>query len=125
MLRPGAARRVLIVDDHPIVREGLRRVLEREEDLTVCGEAATVNDTRIAINELIPDLLICEISLRLGDGIELVRSVRAHHPELPILVLSTLDEAVYAERLLAVGANGYITKQAPSDEFLESLRRVT
>jgi DNA-binding NarL/FixJ family response regulator len=68
--------------------------------------------------------LICEIGLSHGEGIDLVRSVRAHHPHLPILVLSTLDEAVYAERMLSVGANGYITKQAPSDEFLVSLRRV-
>ena len=122
--RAGAARRVLIVDDHPIVREGLRRVIEGEEDLTVCGEAETAGDTRTAIIELIPDLLICEISLKHGDGIELVRHVRAHHPHLPILVLSALDEAVYAERMLSVGANGYITKQAPSEQFLVSLRRV-
>jgi DNA-binding NarL/FixJ family response regulator len=122
--RADAARRVLIVDEHPIVRHGLRRVMEREEDLIVCGEADTASGARTAIDELLPDLLICEISLKHGDGIELVRHVRAHHPRLPILVLSTLDEALYAERMLSVGANGYITKQAPSEQFLESLRRV-
>jgi DNA-binding NarL/FixJ family response regulator len=120
----GLARRVLIVDEHPIVRLGLRRVIEREQDLTVCGEAENASDTRTAIAELNPDLLICEISLRQSDGIELVRHVRAHHPQLPILVLSILDEAVYAERMLSVGANGYITKEAPSEQFLVSLRRV-
>ena len=122
--RAGHARRVLIVDEHPIVRLGLRRVIEREQDLTVCGEAENAGDTRTAIAELNPDLLICEISLRQSDGIELVRHVRAHHPQLPILVLSILDEAVYAERMLSVGANGYITKEAPSEQFLVSLRRV-
>ena len=122
--RAGLARRVLIVDEHPIVRLGLRRVIEREQDLTVCGEAENASDTRTAIAELSPDLLICEISLKQSDGIELVRYVRAHHPQLPILVLSTLDEAVYAERMLSVGANGYITKEAPSEQFLVSLRRV-
>ncbi len=122
--RAGLARRVLIVDEHPIVRLGLRRVIEREPDLTVCGEAENASDTRTAIAQLYPDLLICEISLKQSDGIELVRHVRAHHPQLPILVLSTLDEAVYAERMLSVGANGYITKEAPSEQFLVSLRRV-
>jgi chemotaxis response regulator CheB len=96
--RAGLARRVLIVDEHPIVRLGLRRVIEREQDLTVCGEAENASDTRTAIAELSPDLLICEISLKQSDGIELVRYVRAHHPQLPILVLSTLDEAIYAVR---------------------------
>jgi DNA-binding NarL/FixJ family response regulator len=117
-------RRALIVDDHPIVREGLRRVMEHEDDLTVCGETEKLSDTRTAINELIPDVLVCEINFRHCDGIELVRCVRAHHPQLPILVLSTLEETVYAERLLTAGANGYIMKQAPSELFLMSLRRV-
>jgi DNA-binding NarL/FixJ family response regulator len=123
----GAARRVrrvLIADDHPVVRLGLRRIVEQEGDLTVCGEAETVADTRAAIEELHPDVLITEISLRQVDGIELVRYVRAHHPQLPILVLSAQDEGLYAERMLTVGANGYIMKQASSEQFLVSLRRV-
>ncbi len=124
---PGAkrrARRVLIVDDHPIVRQGLRRVMEAEEDLTVCGEAETARDARTAIKELDPDVVIADISLKQGDGIELVRDVRAHYPQLPILVLSMHDETIYAERMLSAGANGYIMKQAASDQFLISLRRV-
>src|SRR6202166_77439 len=88
-------RRVLIVDDHPIVRQGLRRVMENEEDLTVCGEAETARDARAAIKELNPDVMIADISLKQGDGIELVRDVRAHHPQLPILVLSMHDETIY------------------------------
>src|ERR1700674_3626672 len=117
-------RRVLIVDDHPIVRQGLRRVMENEEDLTVCGEAETARDARIAIKELNPDVMIADISLKQGDGIELVRDVRAHYPNLPILVLSMHDETIYAERMLSAGANGYIMKQAASEQFLISLRRV-
>src|ERR1700720_2966719 len=118
------ARRVLIVDDYPIVRQGLRRVMENEDDLTVCGEAVTASDARTAIKELNPDVMIADISLKQGDGIELVRDVRAHHPQLPILVLSMHDETIYAERMLSAGANGYIMKQAASEQFLVSLRRV-
>ena len=117
-------RRVLIVDDHPIVREGLRSIMDGEDDLTVCGEAETVREARTAIKELHPDAVITEFSLKQGDGIELVRDVRAHHPQLPILVLSSHDEAIYAERMLAAGANGYIMKQAASEQFLGSLRQV-
>jgi DNA-binding NarL/FixJ family response regulator len=117
-------RRVLIVDDHPIVRQGLSRVVDNEEDLKVCGEAETARDARIAIKELNPDLVITDISLKQGDGIELVRDVRAHYPTLPILVLSMHDETIYAERMLSAGANGYIMKQAASEQLLISVRRV-
>jgi DNA-binding NarL/FixJ family response regulator len=118
------ARRALIVDDHPIVRQGLRRLMESEDDLTVCGEAESARDARKAIKELNPDAIIVDITLKQGDGIELVRDVRAHHPQLPILVLSMHDEAIYAERMLSAGANGYIMKQAASEQFLAALRRV-
>jgi len=121
--KPRLPRRVLIVDDHPIVRQGLRRIMENEEDLIVCGEAETARDARTAIKELNPDVMIADISLKQSDGIELVRDVRAHHPQLPILVLSMHDEAIYAERMLSAGANGYIMKQAASEQFLVSLRR--
>jgi DNA-binding NarL/FixJ family response regulator len=119
-----SVRRVLIVDDHPIVRQGLRRVMENEEDLMVCGEAESVRDARAAVKELNPDVMVADVSLKQGDGIELVRDVRAHHPHLPILVLSMHDETIYAERMLAAGANGYIMKQAASEQFLVAIRRV-
>jgi CheY-like chemotaxis protein len=108
------ARRVLIVDDHPIVRQGLRRIMENEEDLVVCGEAETARDARIAIKELNPDVMIADISLKQSDGIELVRDVRAHYPQLPILVLSMHDETIYAERMLSAGANG---SRRPASSF--------
>jgi len=120
----GAVRRVLIVDDHPVVRQGLRHLLQNEADLVVCGEADTAMDARAAVDQLHPDALICDISLRQVDGIALVRQLRAHYPRLPILVLSALDETIYAARMLALGASGYIMKQASTEEFLASLRRV-
>jgi len=119
-----SVRRVLIVDDHPVVRQGLRYLLENAADLVVCGEAETATDARTAIDRLHPDVLICDISLRQVDGIELVRSLRAHYPRLPILVLSALDETIYSARMLALGVSGYIMKQASTDQLLASLRRV-
>src|SRR6201993_3066995 len=99
-----AQRRVLIVDDHPIVRQGLRRMIEPEPDLTVCGEAQNEREARAAIRELAPDVVIVDISLAQGDGLELVRDVHAQQPDLPMLVLSMHDEAIYASRLLSSGA---------------------
>jgi DNA-binding NarL/FixJ family response regulator len=117
-------KRVLIVDDHPVVRQGLRYLLERADDLTVCGEAETAIGARTAIDRLHPDVLICDISLKQVDGIELVRNLRAHYPHLPILVLSALDETIYSARMLALGVSGYIMKQASTEQLLISIRRV-
>lgn len=122
--RTAVPRRVLIVDDHPIVRHGLRRMIELEPDLAVCGEAQTEKEAREAIRELAPDVVIVDISLGQGDGLELVRDVHAQRPELPMLVLSMHDELIYAERLLAAGASGYIMKQAASDQLIIALRQV-
>jgi DNA-binding NarL/FixJ family response regulator len=117
-------RRVLLVDDHPIVRQGLRRMIELEPDLVVCGEVQTEREARAAIRALAPDVVIVDISLGQGDGLELVRDVHAQTPELPMLVLSMHDELIYAERLLAAGARGYIMKQAASELLLVALRQV-
>lgn len=117
-------RRVLIIDGHPIVRQGLQQIIEGQSDLMVCAEADTALAARAAIKECAPDVVVTDISLKQGDGIELVRHVRAHHPNLPMLVLSDHDETIYAERMLSVGANGYIMKQADSVEILAALRRV-
>ena len=112
------------MDDHPIVRQGLRRMIEPEPDLVVCGEVQTEREARTAIRALAPDVVIVDISLAQGDGLELVRDVHAQQPELPMLVLSMHDELIYAERLLAAGASGYIMKQAASDQLLIALRQV-
>jgi DNA-binding NarL/FixJ family response regulator len=119
-----AQRRVLIVDDHPIVRQGLRRMIETESDLVVCGEVQTEREARAAIRALVPDVVIVDISLAQGDGLELVRDVHAQRPDLPMLVLSMHDELIYGQRLLAAGASGYIMKQAASELLLVALRRV-
>lgn len=117
-------RRIMIVDDHPIVRQGLRRLMEAEPDLEVCGESETAREAKSMIRELRPDAVIVDVSLAQGDGLELVKDARAHYPTLPLLVLSMHDEVIYAERMLSAGANGYIMKQAASDQFLVALRRV-
>lgn len=118
------AKRVLLVDDHPIVRQGLRRLIGNEAGLEVCGEAETPREARRAVRDLTPDVAVVDVSLRQGDGIELVRELRAHHPGLPVLVLSMHDESVYAERLINAGASGYIMKHAASEQFIAALRRV-
>jgi DNA-binding NarL/FixJ family response regulator len=117
-------RRVLIVDDHPIVRQGLKRMIEAEPDMEVCGEAETEAQARRAIREINPDIVIVDLALQDGDGLELVRDVHAHHPDVPMLVLSMHDETIYAERLLSEGASGYIMKQAAADQLLNALRTV-
>jgi DNA-binding NarL/FixJ family response regulator len=97
-------RRIMIVDDHPIVRQGLRRLMEAEPDLEVCGEAETAREAKSLIRELKPDAVIVDVSLAQGDGLELVKDARAHYPGLPLLVLSMHDEVIYAERMLSAGA---------------------
>ena len=117
-------RRVMIVDDHPIVRQGLKRMIDAEPDLEVCAEAESEPAARRVLRQLTPDIMVVDLSLDDGDGLELVRAVHAHHPEVPMLVLSMHDETIYAERMLAEGANGYIMKQAAADQLLTALRRV-
>ena len=119
-----SAFRVLIVDDHPIVRQGLRRLIDQEEDLSVCGEAEDVKEARDAIEALSPDAVILDISLKNSDGVDLLKELRIRRLKTPVLVLSMHDESIYAERLLSAGANGYIMKQEASDRFLAALREV-
>jgi DNA-binding NarL/FixJ family response regulator len=116
--------RVLIVDDHPIVRQGLRAMIDAEPDLRICGEAQTEREARDAIRLLAPNAVVIDLSLEEGDGINLVRDAHAHHPDIALLVLSMHDESIYAERLLQVGASGYIMKQAASDQLITALRAV-
>lgn len=116
--------RVLIVDDHPIVRQGLRAMIEAEPDLRVCGEAQTEREARSALRALEPDAAVVDLSLEEGDGINLVRDAHAHHPGVALLVLSMYDENIYAERMLKAGASGYIMKQAASDQLITALHTV-
>ncbi|HTQ36306.1 MAG TPA: response regulator transcription factor [Steroidobacteraceae bacterium] len=120
-----AARRVLVVDDHPVVRHGIMLVINAEPDLTVCGEAENEQGARRLLRELQPDALVVDLSLGAGgDGFNIVRDVHAHFPQVPILVLSMHDETVYADRLFAQGASGYIMKQAAGGQLVTALRTV-
>ncbi len=117
-------RSVYIVDDHPIFRQGLNQLINAEPDLVVCGEAATVADAMQSLDSVQPDVVIVDLSLADGDGLELVKKIRNEAWHLPVLVLSMHDENLYAERLLSAGANGYIMKQAGADQLLTALRCV-
>jgi DNA-binding NarL/FixJ family response regulator len=116
--------RVLIVDDHPIVREGLDRLLSREEDLVVCGQAEDAPQALDLLESARPDLAIVDISLASGSGLDLVRQMRAESTEIQILVSSMHDETLYAERALRAGARGYINKQQATEKIVEALRRI-
>ncbi|MFZ9126250.1 MAG: response regulator transcription factor [Steroidobacteraceae bacterium] len=116
-----SGHRVLVVDDHPIVRQGLRRLINAQDGLVVCGEAATPREARQAVKLLDPHAVIVDLSLSEGDGIGLVRDLQAHHPALPLIVLSMHDESVYAPRLLAMGASAYVAKDAAGDRLIQVL----
>jgi DNA-binding NarL/FixJ family response regulator len=116
--------RIFIVDDHPIVREGLSLMMNREPDLMVCGEAEEATGALQAITAAKPDFLIVDISLSGPDGLDLVKSIRARYPSLPVLILSMHDESIYAERALRAGANGYIMKQEATEKVLVAVRRI-
>ena len=118
------ARRILIVDDHPIVRQGMRLMIDAEPDLQICGEAQTEQEARRQVRALLPDAVVVDLSLEEGDGFNVVRDVHAHFPQIRILVLSMHDELIYAQRLLAEGASGYIMKQAAAAQLINALRAV-
>jgi DNA-binding NarL/FixJ family response regulator len=106
--------RILIVDDHPIFREGLQQMIDRNASLVVCGDAPTAATALKAVAELKPDLVLVDISLEGSNGIDLIKSLKAKYDDLPILVISMHDEALYAERALRAGALGYIMKNEPA-----------
>jgi DNA-binding NarL/FixJ family response regulator len=119
-----AKKRIMVVDDHPIVRQGLGLLINREPDLVVCGEAEEAMGALHVLSSSRPDVLIVDISLSGPDGIDLLKNIRATHPTLPVLILSMHDESVYAERALRAGANGYIMKQEATENVLVAVRRI-
>jgi DNA-binding NarL/FixJ family response regulator len=121
---PGGRARVLIVDDHPIVRQGMKLMVNAEPDLEICGEAQNEQDARLQVRALKPDVVIVDLSLEGGDGFNVVRDIAAHFPHIRALVLSMHDESVYAEKLLSEGASGYIMKQAATDQLITAIRTV-
>ena len=123
--RGGPARkRILVVDDHPIFREGLLQSIGRQPDLVVCGEAENGSQALASIGRLKPDLMVVDLSLPGKSGFELVKDIQAIHPDLPVLVLSMHDESLYVERVLRAGARGYIMKHERPKKLLEAIRQV-
>ena len=117
-------RTVFIVDDHPIIRQGLALLINREHDLAVCGDAEEAGSALRGIEELKPDLILLDISLNGPDGLDLLKIIRTRDSALPVLMLSMLDESLYAERALRAGANGYIMKQEATERVLTAIRRI-
>ena len=116
--------RILIVDDHPMMRDGLTMRINSQEDMLVCGEAACENEAVELVMQTCPDLVLVDISLQSGNGIELVKRIRLLNAETKILVVSTFQESLYAERALRAGALGYLNKQESNDKLLEAIRTV-
>lgn len=121
----GAGRkRILIVDDHPMMREGLAQLIEHELDLAVSAQADNAAQALAAIETQMPDLAVVDISLPDRSGLELIKDLQTMHPKLPLLVVSMHDETLYAERVLRAGGRGYIMKQEGGRKLMEAIRQV-
>ncbi len=115
---------ILIVDDHPIVRQGLAELVNHEDDLLVCGQAEDAHQAMKAVKELKPDMVIVDISLKETSGMELIKDINVHYPNLPVLALSMHDESLYAERALRAGAKGYIMKAEATERVIMAIRKI-
>src|SRR6516225_3107014 len=118
------AKRILIVDDHPMMRKGLAQLIDNEPDLKVSAEADTAGQAIDLVAKQKFDLALLDISLPDKNGLELIKDIRALHPDLPILVVSMHDEMIYAERVLRAGGRGYIMKQEGGQKFITAIRHV-
>ena len=116
--------RIVLVDDHPMFREGLIEVLGRENDLAVCGEAADRHEALRVIETGKPDLAIVDLSLHDSSGLELIKDIKAQFPKVAVLVVSMHEESLYAARALQAGARGYLTKQRATRHLVDAIRRV-
>jgi DNA-binding NarL/FixJ family response regulator len=115
---------VLLVEDHPMFRERLASVISKRGDMVVCGEADNVNDALRLAESLAPNIAIVDIALRGSNGLDFLKDLKARGIDLPVLVLSMHDEAIYAERVLRAGARGYITKYEASSEVMAAIEQV-
>jgi DNA-binding NarL/FixJ family response regulator len=116
--------RIMIVDDHPLFREGLRQMIERNPEWMVCGEAADAEEAERAVAGLKPDLVIIDISLGASNGIDLIKTIKAQYEELPILVISMHDETLFAERAMRAKAMGYVMKHEPARTVQSAISKV-
>ncbi|MES2737473.1 MAG: response regulator transcription factor [Verrucomicrobiota bacterium] len=117
-------KRLLLIDDHPIMRHGLAQLIRAEDGLDVCGEAGNARDGLAAVEKLKPDLVVIDLTLPDKNGLELLKDIQALHPGTLCLVLSMHDEAMYGERALRAGARGYIMKEAAADHLITAARKV-
>ena len=122
--QPRSRASVFLVDDHPLVRDGLRNLINQQPDLLVCGEADDSVGAAAAIGELRPNIAVVDLSLRSGSGIDLIKDLRIQCPDVPIIVLSMHDESLYAERALRAGARGYVMKRETARNIVTGIRRV-
>ncbi len=120
----GDKAKIIIVDDHPIVREGLADLINKEDDLVVCGEAEDAYQAMAVIRELEPDIAIVDISLQDTSGLELIKDIKVQYSSLPVLTLSMHEESLYAERALRAGAKGYIMKREATANVVMAIRKV-
>ncbi len=121
---PADAKRIVIVDDHPLFRKGLEQLIHSDGTFAVCGEAGSAAEAMDVIRKLDPDLAIVDVSLPGANGIELIKNIRAEFPKLPILVLSMHDESLYALRALRAGAQGYVMKQEALANVVQAIHEV-
>jgi DNA-binding NarL/FixJ family response regulator len=117
-------KRILIVDDHPMMREGLAQLIGNDPGLAVCGEAGDAHEALAKIASLQPDLVLTDITLPGKNGLELIKDIHAMHPAVLVLVLSMHDETLYVERVLRAGGRGYIMKQEGGKKIAQAVRRV-
>jgi len=121
---PPGAKRIVIVDDHPLFRKGLEQLIHSDSAFAVCGEANNASEAMDVIRKLNPDLAIVDLSLPGANGIELIKNIRAEFPKLPILVLSMHDESLYALRALRAGAEGYVMKHEAMANVIQAIHEV-
>jgi DNA-binding NarL/FixJ family response regulator len=121
---PKARTQIFLVDDHPLMRDGLRLLIQQQPDMAVCGEAEDGLAALTAIEKLKPDLVLADITLPGKSGLELIKDIQALRPGLPVLVLSMHDENLYAERVLRAGGRGYVMKQEGGGRMIEAIRQV-
>src|SRR5262245_42860407 len=122
MMPHSSKSRILVVDDHPMVRDGLVRLISQQPDLECCGEAGTVSESVVEVARQNPDLVILDLRIKGGDGLELIKSLKAQFPALRILILSQHGAPIYVERALRAGALGYVIKEQAVEEVMQAIR---
>lgn len=116
--------KIVVVDDHPIVRQGLAQIINQEEDMALAGEAGDATEAMKVIKQVNPDMAIIDVSLTGTSGIELTKNILIHYPKMPILIVSMYDESLYVERVLKAGAKGYLMKQEATDNIVAAIRKI-